>query len=61
MGGGFFKGAIPNVKVHPMVAHETKQRIKISHMNRTIKQMQNEITKLRKVYNYMSNLRMSIP
>jgi hypothetical protein len=48
MGGYFFKGTIPDVKIDPVVAQETKQRIKITQMNRTIKQMQNEIIRLRR-------------
>jgi hypothetical protein len=61
VGGGFFKGTIPDVKVDPVAAQETKQRIEIAQMNRTIKQMQNEITRLRRGDNYMPNPRMSIP
>jgi hypothetical protein len=61
MGGGFFKGTISNVKVDPMAAQETKKRIEITHMNRTIKKMQNEITILRRGYNYVENPRMPIP
>ena len=61
MGGGFFKGTIPNVKVDPMVAQETKKRIEIAQMNRTIKQMQNEITRLRRGDNYVVNPRIPIP
>jgi hypothetical protein len=60
MGGGFFKGTIPDVKVDPVAAQETKQRIEIAQMNRTIKQMKNEITRLRRGDNYMPNPRMSI-
>jgi hypothetical protein len=30
MGGLFFKGTIPDIKVDPVVAQETKQRIKIT-------------------------------
>jgi len=61
MGGLFFKGTIPNVKVDPMVAQETKKRIEIAQMNRTIKQMQNEITRLRRGDNYVVNPRIPIP
>jgi hypothetical protein len=61
IGGGFFKGTIPDVKVDPVAAQETKQRIEIAQMNRTIKQMQNEITRLRRGDNYVENLRMSVP
>ena len=61
MGGGFFKGTIPDVKVDHVAAQETKQRIKIAQMNRNIKQMQNKITKLRRGDNYVENLRMSVP
>jgi hypothetical protein len=49
------------VKVDHVAAQETKQRIEISQMNRTIKQMQNEITKLRKGDNYVANPRMWVP
>jgi len=61
IGGGFFKGTIPDVKVDPVVAQETKQRIEIAQMNRTIKQMHNEITKLRTGDNYVENPRMPFP
>jgi hypothetical protein len=60
IGGGFFKGTIPDVKVDPVVAQETKQRIEIAQMNRTIMQMKNEIIRLRRGDNYVANLRMSI-
>jgi len=60
MGGGFFKGTIPDVKVDLVAAQEIKQRIEIAQMNRTIKQMQNEITKLRRGDNYMENPRILI-
>jgi hypothetical protein len=60
-GGGFFKGTIPDVKVDPATTQETKQRIEIVQMNRTIKQMQNEITRLRRGDNYMPNPRIPIP
>jgi hypothetical protein len=39
IGGVFFKGTIPNVKVDPVVAKETKQIIEIAQMNRTIRKM----------------------
>jgi hypothetical protein len=48
------------VKVDPVVEQETKQRIEISQINRTIREMKNEITRLRKVYNYVANLRMMV-
>jgi hypothetical protein len=60
IGGGFFKGTIPDVKVDPIVAQETKKIIEIAQMNRTIRKMHNEITKLRKADNYVSNSRMSV-
>jgi hypothetical protein len=59
-GGGFFKGTIPDMKVDPVETQETKQRIEIAQMNRTIKQMKNEMTTLRRVYNYMPNPRIPI-
>ena len=37
IGGGFFKGPIPDVKVDPVEAQETKKRIEIAQMNRNIK------------------------
>jgi cell division protein FtsB len=61
MGGECFKGTIPDVKVDPVAAQETKQRIEIAQMNRTIKQMKNEINRLRRGDNYVENPRMSIP
>jgi hypothetical protein len=48
IGGGFFKGTIPDVKVDLVAAQETKQRIEIAQMNRTIGHMKNEIIKLRR-------------
>jgi hypothetical protein len=39
IGGGFFKGTIPNVKVDHVATQETKKRIKIAQMNRNFKQM----------------------
>jgi hypothetical protein len=53
VGGGFFKGTIPDIKVDPVATNKTKQRIEIAQMNRTIKQMQKEITILRRKDNYM--------
>ena len=43
-----------------MATQETKQRIEIAQMNKTIKQMQNEINKLRRGDNYVENLRMPV-
>ena len=60
VGGGLFKGTIPDVKVDPVATQETKQRIEIAQMNRTIKQMKNKITRLRRGDNYMPNSRMLI-
>jgi hypothetical protein len=48
------------VKVDPVATQETKQRIEIAQMNRTIRKMQNEITRLRRVDNYVANPRMSV-
>jgi hypothetical protein len=48
------------VKVYPIAAHETKQRIEISQMNRTIRKMKNEITRLRRGGNYVENRIMSV-
>jgi hypothetical protein len=42
--GGFFKGTILDVKTNPVASQETKKRIEIAQMNKTIRQMQNEIT-----------------
>jgi hypothetical protein len=47
-GGVLFKGTILDVKVDPVAAQETKQIIEIAQMNRTIRKMQNEITRLRR-------------
>jgi hypothetical protein len=49
------------VKIDLVVAQETKQRIKIAQLNRTIRQMQNEITRLRRNDNYIPNPRISVP
>jgi hypothetical protein len=43
-----------------MTTQETKKRIEIAHMNINIKQMQNEITRLRRGDNYVENPRISI-
>jgi hypothetical protein len=61
VGGGFFKGTIPDVKTDPVASQEMKQRIEIAQMNITIRQMQNEITRLRRNDNYVLNPRMSAP
>jgi hypothetical protein len=58
--GVFFKGTIPDVKVDPVVAQETKKRIEIAQMNITIMKMKNEITKLRRGDNYIANPRMLV-
>jgi len=60
-GGGLFKGTIPNVKIDPITAQETKQKIEIAQMNRTIRQMQSEIIRLRRNENFMSNSRIPYP
>jgi hypothetical protein len=60
MGGGFFKGTIPDVKVDTVVAQESKKGIEIGQMNRTIKQMKNEITKLRRGANSVENPRILV-
>jgi hypothetical protein len=44
-----------------MATQETKKIIEISQMNRTIKQMKNEITSLIRGDNYVENLRMPVP
>jgi hypothetical protein len=49
------------VKVDPIAAQETKKRIEIAQTNKTIKQMKNEISTLRRGDNYVANLRMLIP
>jgi hypothetical protein len=59
--GGFFKGTVPDVKVDLVAVQETKQRIEIAQMHRTIRQMQNKITRLTRADNYMLNPRMLIP
>jgi 2-iminoacetate synthase ThiH len=59
-GGVFFKGTILDVQVDPVAAQETKQRTEIAQMNRTIRKMYNEITRLRRGDNYVPNPRMSI-
>jgi hypothetical protein len=60
-GGGFFKGTIPDVKFDPAKAQKKKHIIEIAQMNRTIKQMKNETTRLKRGDNYMPNQKMSIP
>jgi len=57
IGGGFFKGT---VLVDPIASQETKKRIEIEKMNRTIKKMKNEITRLRRGDNYVAKPRMSV-
>jgi hypothetical protein len=44
-----------------VATQETKQRIEIAQMNRTIKQMKNEITRLRRRDNYAANPRIPVP
>jgi hypothetical protein len=61
MGGVFFKGTIPDVKVNLVAAQETTKKLKIAQMNKTIKQMKNDITRLRSGDNDMSHSRMPIP
>jgi hypothetical protein len=60
IGGGFFKGIIPYVKVDPVMAQETKKIIEIAQMNITIRKMLNEITRLRRGDNYVENLRIPV-
>jgi hypothetical protein len=59
VGGGFFEGTIPNINNDPTATHETRQRMEMDQMNRTIQQMQNEIKILRRNENFISNPRMS--
>jgi hypothetical protein len=42
------KGVPPNVRNDLVVAQETRQKIEIAQMRRTIRQMQNEITRLKR-------------
>jgi hypothetical protein len=44
-----------------VVAQETKKIIEIALVNRTIKQMKNEIKSIRRGDNYVENTRMSVP
>jgi hypothetical protein len=60
IGGGILKGVIPNVRNDPTMTQETKQRMEIAQMNRTIKQMQNELTRLRRNENFPPNPRMHV-
>jgi hypothetical protein len=53
VGGGILQGVIPNVKNDPSTTQEMKQRLEISQMNRTIRQMQNELTRLRRDENFV--------
>jgi hypothetical protein len=46
-------GVIPNVKNDPTTTQEMKQRMEIAQMNRTIRQMQNELTRLRRDENFV--------
>ena len=50
--GGFFQGIMPNVINDPNTTQKIKQRLEISQMNRTIRQMQNEKTRLRRAENF---------
>jgi hypothetical protein len=45
--GGIFQGVIPDVRNDLATTQETKQKIEISQMNRSIWKMQNELTRLR--------------
>ena len=48
VGGGILQGVIRNVRNEPFMTQETKQILEIAQMNRTIRQMQNELTRLRR-------------
>jgi UTP:GlnB (protein PII) uridylyltransferase len=60
-GRRIFQGNHTDMKFDTVEVQETKQRIEIAQMDRAIKQMQNEITRLIRGYNYMPNPRTSIP
>jgi hypothetical protein len=49
--GRMFQGVIPYVRNDPVTTQETDKRIEITQMNKTIRQMQNELTRLRRVGN----------
>jgi hypothetical protein len=53
IGGGVFQGIVPNVRNDPTPTQETKQRVEIVQMNRTIRQMKNELTRFRRVENFV--------
>ena len=46
--GGIIQGVPPNVINDPIVSRETRHKIEISQMRKTIRQMQNEITRLKR-------------
>jgi len=54
-GGGNFIGTIPNLRNDLELVQETKQRMDIVQMNRTIRKMKNEITRLNRNDNYNHN------
>jgi hypothetical protein len=54
-GGGILQGVIPNVRHDPTITQETKQIIEIAQMNQTIREMQNELTRLRRGEFFSSN------
>jgi len=48
------------VKIDPVESQETKQRIEIAQMNRIVRKMKNEITRMRSNDSYIPNPRMSV-
>jgi hypothetical protein len=54
-GGGILQGVPPNVRNDPVTAQETRQKIEIAQMSRTIRQMQNEITRLKRAMKILSH------
>jgi hypothetical protein len=48
IGGGILQGVPPNVRNDPGASQETRQKIEMAQMSRTIRQMQNEITRLKR-------------
>jgi hypothetical protein len=55
-----FQGDHTRCESRPFAAQETNQRIEIAQMNRTIRKMKNEITRLRRGDNYVENSRMLV-
>jgi hypothetical protein len=53
VGGGILQGVIHNLSNDPSTTQKTKQRVEIDQMNRTIRQMHNELMRLRRAKTFV--------